>query len=128
MPKKIDTLALIKELGGPDIWEYNHSAGKLWCLLCSQGFDKGRKSHMENHVKSERHKARLPTSTANSSAATLRQSFIGASFQKTPSFAKDLCTMLVKCNIPLFKVEKAEFVSFLIYRAHTVYYTVVFFF
>lgn len=101
----LDPSGVIKEFGGPGIWEHDPKRKIFFCKLCSVSCDQARRSLIRQHVDSNKHKKNLQLSNDGKLAKQQTLVLAGPSQGGTSVFAKDLCKAFVACNIPLYKVE-----------------------
>ena len=112
MPKIVDPLALIVEFGGKGVWSYNATTKSLFCKLCSTSCTTTCRSNIAQHVETKRHKEKLKVQKQGK--GTIQQMLTEVVTVDTAStFAKDLATMMVGCDIPFNKVENPAFQAFI---------------
>ncbi|QQP57860.1 Putative LOC100902024 [Caligus rogercresseyi] len=109
MPKVIDPIRLIHELGGNRVWVYDSQKESLCCRLCSKSFNIKIRSNLFHHVRSNKHQKHLDLFNKTQTIELEEQT----SSVARPTFTMDLTRMMIACNIPLAKVEQPEFINFL---------------
>ena len=114
MPKVVDPGKLIKELGGSNYWTYIPEKKMLVCRLCNFTASVQRRSVLDMHVKSNRHKKHVKL-YEEGEKKTQQTLTLGKTSSNTSdkAFVTDLTMALVTANIPLAKVEREAFVRFL---------------
>lgn len=80
----------------------------LFCKMCNKGVNAEQKSQVDQHLASASHKERT---AHNQQHPTGNQPFIGQ-VNKQAAFNKDLCEMLISCDIPIDKVSNNNFTKF----------------
>ena len=104
MPKVPNPHSLIKEFGGNDVWTYNSSSKSLFCKLCSKTFTVARRFIIAQHVGTIAHKRKLDIQRQGK-PPDLQQTLHQVVPEPESSFAKDLCKMIVACELA-FVLEK----------------------
>eukprot|EP00096_Caligus_rogercresseyi_P015973 TRINITY_DN8472_c0_g1_i1.p2 TRINITY_DN8472_c0_g1~~TRINITY_DN8472_c0_g1_i1.p2 ORF type:complete len:141 (-),score=12.71 TRINITY_DN8472_c0_g1_i1:513-935(-) len=108
MPKIINPMSLIQELGGTKVWVYDSPNKNLGCKPCSKFFNMRIKANLIHHVKSIKHKKRIELLNKKKSIEFDKQTWLDA----RPTFIPELVRMMIACDIPLAKVETPELINF----------------
>lgn len=115
MPNKVVPTSVIKEFGGPKVWEYNEQKKTMFCKLCSISASVVRRSVILDHMNTSKHKKNLKLREGGDLALqqTLNFAPSTSSAGKDSTFASDLTHSLVSANIPLHKADHPAFKAFL---------------
>lgn len=79
----------------------------LFCNVCLKGVAFERKSQVDQHLKSQKHK-----SIVDKNAEKLSQPLISNHESKLNQFNMDLCQAFICADIPLFKLNNPELKKF----------------
>ena len=92
---------------GSSVWSYTSSNTRFLCRLCSKSikYDDKVKFSATQHCNSERHKRLFSSQTMKTT--------ISSSFSQVNQFNADLCSALIKLNVPLNIVMQPAFKNFL---------------
>ncbi|XP_017464369.1 PREDICTED: CGG triplet repeat-binding protein 1-like, partial [Rhagoletis zephyria] len=106
MPKHKPSYQQLVRVFGEDT--FSCDASMVFCKACSKGFPGARKFTLEQHVKTSLHKESLQRHSS-------RQQLLSDARGDRPKndFSMELCTALVKADIPLHKVSHPAFKEFL---------------
>ena len=137
MPKSIRTVVtklnqLLKEFGSND---FSHDDTELYCKICKTIINSSKKSYVQQHVTSVKHRKNKTPNHTDSQGETadlellklnekvslnLNEASANAPEPKTPSsrfsgsnFNMELCRAFVDADIPLWKLQNTSFRSFL---------------
>ncbi len=115
MPRVVEATTLIKELGGPKIWSCVPQNKNLMSKLGTFSAKVNRKSVLEQHVRSYRHKNNVKLYYEGEKATQMILSLNpGSSSNGSDSiFNSDLVKALVSADIRLYKIKQQEFRAFL---------------
>lgn len=96
----------------------------LYCQLCEVKVTAEKRFTVQQHCNTAKHKNCLNRQFASESRQLLlfqNSADISTSSRNTSEFSKDLCSMMVECNIPLKKLNNESFLRFLEkYTSHPV--------
>lgn len=86
----------------------------LFCLLCECSVNATKRSHVKQHIATDKHKKKIQKT--NESGSSVRQSLLTEHHPHTSQiseYSMDLCKAFIEANIPLKKVGHPSVVKFL---------------